>query len=524
MSSAAPISDDELVSLFAGLESTPLALAVSGGADSMALMHMAARWAAREEVKAAYRESWESDSDAPNRTRASSALPMPSWIEANWTLDDLRRAGGPPHVVVLTVDHGLRAEAANEAHFVAGEALKIGLPCQILRWEGEKPSSGIQEAAREARRSLLSQAVIDEARAIDYLHRGRDFDLGGFPMRQIVMAHTLEDQAETFLMRLARGSGLDGLSAMSARELMMCAYPGSQIWLGRPLLKLSRVRLIATLEVEGVRWVEDPSNDDDRFERVRVRKMMPLLAELGLSAEKISLSARRLRSAESGLAYWQQFFVMPTLHEMTSPLCAEVKLNPAWLMPGYVGTRTMRYLLTNYGGCASPAELSQLEALVDFALDNCRQPQSGGVTLGGCKIEFVQGQAAPRIRVYREGSGEGLPLVPIAPGQTVDWDGRRFAVEADEHAPDGAVVRALGMQGWADLKRAVPALAGLKWPAAAAATLPVVALDDTVIAHPGIASVLASVKSLPENVRIEWEAFAGRLDASYEAQFGAAFW
>lgn len=224
MSDAAPICDDELTALFAGLETTSLALAVSGGADSMALMHMVARWAAREDVRAAYRQSWQqrfaqtTHALAPSRVQWA-GLPQPTWLAKTLKLEELQRAGGTPHIVVLTVDHGLRASSSSDAAFVAAEAGELGLPCAICEWTGDKPKTGIQEVARQARRDLMLDVLRAEAGVLSELaHRGHHA-FGFPPYRALAMAHHQEDQAETFLMRLARGSGIDGLCGIRRYEL-----------------------------------------------------------------------------------------------------------------------------------------------------------------------------------------------------------------------------------------------------------------------------------------------------------------
>jgi len=152
----APLSAEEAKSLFADLARAPaLVLAVSGGPDSTALLMLAARWCAA-----------------------------------------LKRG---PQLLAVTVDHGLRAQSAAEANSVKRLARKLGVPHKTLRWTGRKPSTGLQEAARETRYRLLAEA----ARKTGAQH--------------VVTAHTLDDQAETVMLRLARGSGLSGLAAM-ARE------------------------------------------------------------------------------------------------------------------------------------------------------------------------------------------------------------------------------------------------------------------------------------------------------------------
>ncbi|MBJ6128190.1 tRNA lysidine(34) synthetase TilS [Microvirga splendida] len=228
-----PLSDEGLERLFLPLnQASGILAAVSGGPDSVALMHALARWAA---------------------------------------------LGRRPPVHVATVDHGLRPEAATEAAFVAREAALLNLPHRILVWTGSKPASGIQEAAREARYRLL----VEQARQAGASH--------------LVTAHTLDDQAETVMMRLARGSGLQGLAGMR-RET-----DRQGIRHVRPLLGLPKSHLLDRCRLQGWRFVTDPSNADERYARVRWRRLMPLLAEEGLTAERLVRLAERAAQADEAL-------------------------------------------------------------------------------------------------------------------------------------------------------------------------------------------------------------------------------
>ncbi|WP_158044976.1 tRNA lysidine(34) synthetase TilS [Skermanella pratensis] len=162
------------------------------------------------------------------------------------------RSGGS--LLALTVDHGLRHNAAEEAVQVGSWLAARGIAHDVLRWEGSKPASGIQAAARDARQRLLA----DRCRSEGILH--------------LVLAHHLEDQAETTLLRFAKGSGPDGLAGMSPlRET-------GAVRILRPLLGMPRARLKAVLEAAGQPWVEDPSNRSAAFARVRLRAMADTLA------------------------------------------------------------------------------------------------------------------------------------------------------------------------------------------------------------------------------------------------------
>lgn len=228
------LDDGELQEAFALIGSSKgVVAAVSGGPDSMALMVALARWRAL--------------------------------------------AADRPQIIVATVDHGLRPEAAQEAGMVGREASRLGLPFRLLRWQGDKPDAGIQEAARNERYRLL----------ID-LCRREEVDA-------LLTAHTLNDQAETVLMRLARGSGLSGLRGMET-----CRMRDGFRHL-RPLLGFSKQRLVASCNAWDIPFVEDPSNDSDHYTRVRWRKLLPVLAREGLDAARLGGFAGRIARADEAL-------------------------------------------------------------------------------------------------------------------------------------------------------------------------------------------------------------------------------
>jgi tRNA(Ile)-lysidine synthase len=234
VAAAKPVSDSEAAQLFDGLaDASALILAVSGGSDSTALLVLASRWRKR------------------------------------------RRKGPVLHAV--TVDHGLRPEARREAMAVKGLAASLGIPHRTVRWHAEKPRAGLQEKARIARYGLLAK----EARRAGAVH--------------ILTAHTRDDQAETVLFRMARGSGLAGLAAMAGSSQLAIADSG--LMLCRPLLDIPKARLLATLHAHGVAHAEDASNHDPRFTRVRWRALMPGLSREGLDSGRLATLAQRLRRA-----------------------------------------------------------------------------------------------------------------------------------------------------------------------------------------------------------------------------------
>lgn len=210
----------------------PVALACSGGSDSHALLLIASDWA---------------------RARGRTLL-------------------------VLTVDHGLRTQSGGEADAVAQRARALGHEARILRWEGDKPSSGLQAAAREARHRLLADAA-RTAGACDLL-----------------LAHTLDDQAETVWMRLASGGGRRGCSGMAPIAPSPVWPDGREVRILRPLLDIRREALREGLRARGESWIDDPSNLADRFMRVRVRRRLAALRQAGFDDARLVRMAGDIRA------------------------------------------------------------------------------------------------------------------------------------------------------------------------------------------------------------------------------------
>lgn len=292
---ARPLSAAEANALFSDLISAPaIVLAVSGGPDSTALMLLAAQWRQK------------------------------------------RKRG--PKLLAVTVDHGLRKEAAAEASEVARLARRLGVPHRTLRWAGKKPKSGLQEKARDARYRLLAEAAAKAGAS------------------HILTAHTLDDQAETVLMRLLRGSGPAGLAGM-ARETRL-----REITLLRPFLDVPKARLLATLRKAKIPFADDPSNRDPRFTRVRMRALLPALAEEGLGAPRLALLARRLRRAEAALEAAVDLAANLSLRPWTAGAPIELEARHFTALPAEVALRLLGRAVT-LAGNEGPAELSKLEAL-----------------------------------------------------------------------------------------------------------------------------------------------------------------
>lgn len=280
--------------LFAPLSGAKgIGLAVSGGGDSLALMLLAARWR-------------DADPSVP-----------------------------PLHV--YSVDHALRPEAADEVRFVLAEAKKLGLSARGLRWDGEKPATGISEAARTARYRLMGEAMRCD---------GADI---------LATAHHLDDQAETVLMRLAHGSGLAGLRGMAP----IAEVEG--VTVARPLLALSRAELAAVVAAAGLTPVADPSNSDPHYERVRWRQALPQLAALGLDAGRLALFAARAGEAYDAIARQAE----AVIGNEVAPLADGLRIPARTLagLPRAVQVEVLARLLEQVGGANKRRQLAQVEML-----------------------------------------------------------------------------------------------------------------------------------------------------------------
>jgi tRNA(Ile)-lysidine synthase len=370
----AALDDAALIGLAdkAFLGSRSLVVAVSGGADSMLAMLITRLW----------RDAY------PN------------------TAVDIH---------IATVDHGLRPEASEEAAWVGDRARSLGFVHHTLRWAAGKPATGVQAAARAARYRLLAGLV-------DSLALPRPAG--------IVVGHHAEDQAETFVMRLARGSGVDGLAAMPLRRELPGA-PGIDVV--RPLIGLARSQIVAALKRQGWTWREDPSNEDRAFERVRVRQALDVLAELGVERSAIAEAARRLGRARSALEQATADLAARAL-DMHGGAYATIGLDAFLAAPAEIQLRLVQLLVERFGAGTAEARLARLETLAE----RLAAGTVTGATLGGCRLE----RKADRIVAVREPGRAGLPALRLAPGETRMWD-NRFEVVAARELHGEVEVRAL---------------------------------------------------------------------------------
>lgn len=311
--SGEPLSAAELDAVFASFAGqNRVLLAVSGGPDSTALLLLAARWRSLEP--------------------------------------------GRPELSVATVDHGLRPESRREAEAVGQLAVRLCLPHAVLELPAPLPRTGLQEAARHARYERLAAHACEVGAGA------------------IATGHTADDQAETVLFRLMRGSGLSGLAGIPEVRAL------DELRLIRPLLALRKERLIALCREAGVEFVHDPSNRDPRFARARLRQLLPLLEEEGLDAARLARLAARLARADAALE--------TATDEAAARLmdgAASARIGRAGLLalPDEIGVRLLARALETEA--AGPVELAKLEALHSWIVGLAAEA-SGARTLAGALV------------------------------------------------------------------------------------------------------------------------------------------
>ncbi len=358
------MNDDDLHTAFAcamdALYSPPpaaLGLAVSGGGDSMALLHLAAHWA--------------------------------------------RDTGCALHVA--TVDHGLRPDAAREAAMVAARARATGATHTTLHWHWDRQGN-LQDRARDGRLQLLAGWA------------------GAQGLGAVALGHTRDDQAETVLLRLMRGSGVDGLAAMAPRR-----DAGAVAWL-RPLLQIDRGALRDHLRAAGWTWADDPGNDDPAYDRVRARQA---IAALGIAPARLAATAARMAAARDVL----DAAAARAAHDIVTTDHGDLLLDRARLgaLPADTRDRLVAAALCWVGQARYRPRLAALRAALG-------RPRA---TLHGCLLT----RSAATLRISREFNAVAGLRAP-APGA---WDGRW---RLDGPAAPGLKIAALGPDGLAQTDRA----------------------------------------------------------------------
>lgn len=311
-------------------------------------------------------------------------------MAADWA----RRRGRPLHAV--TVDHGLRPESAAEAAFVGAYAAHIGVPHRVLQ-AGPMARGNLQAAARAARYALMAEWACETGLAA------------------VALGHSMDDQAETLLLRLARGAGVEGLSAMAARR----DWQGI-VWI-RPMLGVGRAALRDWLRARGIAWVDDPTNEDGAYQRIRARRALAALAPLGMTVDGLATTARMLARQRRVLV--RAAAALEATAVAPGPF-GEVRIDLAALREDERDTalRVLADALVRVGGGSYRPRSRALEPMLERLLG----PAPRTMTLAGCLL--VPDRAAARVLICREPARVAGSMA-LCDGAV--WDARwRMAVPA----------------------------------------------------------------------------------------------
>jgi len=405
--------------LLEGLPEGPLIAAVSGGADSMALLY---------------------------------------WLEASANRHQR-------DILAVTIDHDLREDSASEAAAVASYCGVRNIPHRIVVWHGEKPKSAMQERAREERYKRLLRVAGEEGAAA------------------ILTGHSASDQAETFLARLARGSGINGLSAIAAQR-RMAAGPAEPIPVLRPLLAFGRQQIRASCKAHNIPFHDDSSNDDPKYERVRHRAVLSALAAQDILHEQaLCRSAARLQCQQSLLdASVAGLFANSggAFHPQGAISLPRAALLEA---PSALTEALLEKAAQAVSGAAMAGDSGAGPALLEAVKQKQNMTQSGALMV----------QKADTIWLLREPAGvlgraDGTPAmapVKITVEEKLIWDGRFILTPRRE-----GLLAPIGMKS--EMIKGVGALAG-----AFLASLPAIWDGNNVIAVPKFVKNMKEVAKLP---------------------------
>jgi tRNA(Ile)-lysidine synthase len=407
-----PLSESDfntLMTSFVPFEHAPvIAVGVSGGPDSLALVYLVDRWACNH--------------------------------------------GG--RAVGLTLDHGLRDQSAAEAAQVGRWLDGRGIEHHTLNWIGDKPTSAIQETARGVRREML----LSWCRDAGIVH--------------LALAHHADDQAETYVMRLAHGSGPDGLAGMAS------VTESSHARIIRPLLRTPKSRLVATVSAMGHSWINDPSNDQDAFERIRVRKALAAMEETGAGLRPISRVMNDYATQRHELDAVTAHLVMhgTTFHAAGY---AMIDLNDLWANGPVLGVRALSRVLMAIGGRHyAPARQSVVRLYEKLKTNGPGKSR----TLGGCRLIPMNGGCLV-CREQRNLPGERV----VTSSGKIKWDNRfQLDLVADALNPVSGdlTIRPLGKNGWCDLVAEAPGIRPCSVPEPARYSLPALYHNDAIVQVP----------------------------------------
>jgi tRNA(Ile)-lysidine synthase len=394
--SVEPIRAEEFKSVLETLQlraHAPLALAVSGGPDSVALAICALRWAQTNNTK----------------------------------------------LIAFIVDHALRPQSGDEAAQTQKTLTQLGINSEILRWEHAPIVTRLHSTARKARYQLLTDAC---------KKHGAD---------TLMLAHQREDQAETILMRLAKGSGIDGLAGMAMKS------ESEGVHLLRPLLAFPKERLIATCENAKISFITDPSNMSDQFARGRLRRVLPFLEKEGFTADRLIDLGHRAAEARDALDHYAKIFIQQHAQQDVAGVI-RIDLEAMISQPRAIIQRVMTSALQAIYAQDYAPEYTALNSLITTLLAPDAMPPR---TLHGCLMSLTE----KYIVIMREYAG--ITDAPILrPGETTLWDDRWNVTLSPEASAGDYIIRPLGNPPQNVIEKLAPGLTRMVPQGRARASLP----------------------------------------------------
>ncbi|RZB12714.1 tRNA lysidine(34) synthetase TilS [Ehrlichia minasensis] len=339
------------------------AVAVSGGIDSMVLLHLSAQY---------------SNCNTP---------------------------------IILTVNHGLRQEAEQEALFVFQHSQNLNLKCHILNWHGKLPESNIQSSARQIRYGLLLQWCNENR--INYL----------------MVAHQKNDQAETIMIRLERGSGLDGLAGMQE-----CTYLNG-ICILRPLLSVSRIELLQYANQNNISWINDPSNNNKKYKRTLYRNMLETTDNSEVFINRLYTASTHIKRSLDCILHYVREATDQCL-EFTNLGHINIKLDVFLNLPEEISLRLLTYSIMTIGQQKYKPRYNKINRIF-YKIQN--NEFNSAQTLCNCKIVKNQNNT---ISVIREVSTIKELTVTYPTNTPIIWD-NRFKISIAHHNANSLTVCSL---------------------------------------------------------------------------------
>ncbi|WP_353279884.1 tRNA lysidine(34) synthetase TilS [Wolbachia endosymbiont (group A) of Ennomos erosarius] len=341
------LSFQNIVNNFA-FHDNQVAVAVSGGIDSVVLLHLMVNWAKKSKLLAP---------------------------------------------IALTVNHGLRLESQKEAHFAISYAKELGArESFVLNWEKKNIKGNIQLQARKARYKLL----------IEWCKNNN--------VKYLFVAHHENDQAETFLLRLERGSGVDGLSSMDYKSFF------NGIYVFRPLLNFSRSKIERYAQLHQLRWIEDRSNYDLKYRRTLYRNLLKASDNQDVLTERICLTALHMKRAAKALMHYTRlaFNDCVNIHDLGY---IEIKLDELYKLPEEIALRLLLYSIM---AIVNKHYKPRYRSLIAIFNKISQKDSDINCTLSGCKIRKYGGS----ILIMRESSKIQEITVHLTLNVPIEWDNR----------------------------------------------------------------------------------------------------